>query len=158
MTRRYLCGAVHPRTRWYVRPAPRRLRLASGDHPHKGADMVEPGESQAADAEIVRNAVLHLANEQPLLADLIGMPDPSHVTIVCTNLRTLGGKRPVFADDSASTFFFPIAHIRFVEIPPTPTAAGASQPAEAEPVAVGAGDAGADLEIDEEFLRRIRDA
>jgi hypothetical protein len=77
------------------------------------------------------------------------------MAVICTNLRTVDGKRPVFIDFSSSTFVFPMAAIRFVEIPkPGEEAARAASltsrtddEAEEE-----------DLEIDEDFLRRIREA
>lgn len=112
---------------------------------------------------MIRNAVLHIMNEQPMLADLFEMPTPGDVVLRCTNLRTMNGKRPVFVDDSASVFFFPYLHLRFVELMPASlagtafevavpagvTASTPDQPAEAEDEA--------DLEIDEDFLRRIRE-
>jgi len=107
---------------------------------------------------VIRNVILHLNNEQPLLADLYELPGSGDVGLRCTNLRAMNGKRPVFVDDSASVFFFPYLHIRFVEIPPgemgeaglpVPVGVGAEADAEAEPEA--------DLEIDEDFLRRIRE-
>ena len=57
-------------------------------------------------------------NEQPLLADLIGMPAAGDVTLVCTNVRSTTGKRPVWADNLESVYYFPWIHIRFLEIPP----------------------------------------
>lgn len=112
---------------------------------------------------VIHDAVLHINNEQPLMADLFEMPATTDITLRCTNLRTLNGKRPVFADDQASIFYFPLAIIRFVEILPSSLteegdrplvlAAGArngrgpAEPAEPEP----------ELEIDEDFLRRIRE-
>lgn len=111
---------------------------------------------------VIRNAVLHIMNEQPLLADLFEAPAPGDVGLRCTNLRTLNGKRPVFVDDSASIFFFPYLHIRFVEIPPG--AVSGSDPALAvdvieatAPVPAPEPDPEPDLEIDEDFLRRIRE-
>jgi hypothetical protein len=113
---------------------------------------------------VIHNAILHLNNEQPLLADLFDLPGSADVGLRCTNLRTMNGKRPVFVDASASVFFFPYLHIRFVEIPPAaaaetglpmPVPVGVAvepAPAPAEPEDDG------DLEIDEDFLRRIRDA
>jgi hypothetical protein len=103
----------------------------------------------------IRNAVIHMSNDQPLVADLFGTPDPSDIGLLCTNLRTLSGQRPVFADDMRSTFFFPFTQIRFIEILPPRDApplldAPAPGAAAAEPEA--------DLEIDEDFLRRVRDA
>ena len=109
---------------------------------------------------MIRNAVLHLLNEQPVLADLYDMPKALDQGLICTNLRTMDGKRPVFVDRMDGVFFFPYLHLRFVEIPSAssglaeiepPADAGASpegEAAEAEP----------DLELDEDFLRRIRDA
>jgi hypothetical protein len=111
---------------------------------------------------VIQNAVIHITSEQPLLADLYEMPTSADVTLRCTNLRTLNGKRPVFADDSDSVFFFPWILIRFLEIPPTAQEGGRR-------VAIGAGvrpghgpdgaadEAEGDLEIDEDFLRRIRE-
>jgi hypothetical protein len=112
---------------------------------------------------VIRNAVLHIINEQPLLCDLFEMPAPADVALRCTNLRMLDGKRPIFIDDMASVFVFPYLHIRFVEVP-SASAADSGMPVE-RPVAAAmvashaapspADDA--DLEIDEDFLRRIRE-
>lgn len=66
---------------------------------------------------MIRNVSIHVANEQPLLADLFALPVASDAGLVCTNVRTLDGKRPVFIDDAASTFFFPYHVVRFLEIP-----------------------------------------
>jgi hypothetical protein len=115
---------------------------------------------------VIRNVILHINNEQPLLADLYEPPSPGDVGLRCTNLRQMNGKRPVFVDDVKSIFFFPYLHIRFVEIPPGamasadsslatvdeadapgPQGRGATPPPEPEP----------ELEIDEDFLRRIRE-
>ncbi len=93
-------------------------------------------------------AVIHLLNDQPVVADLVEDPKPGDIAVICTNVRTLEGRRPVFIDQSDSTFVFPYAGIRFVEIPsgkaPVREAEVAAEPEE--------------LEIDEDFLRRVRDA
>ncbi len=110
---------------------------------------------------MIRNAVIHIANEQPLVADLLETPKPDDLTLLCTNLRTLNGTRPVFVDASDSLFVFPFAIIRFIEIPAgsrgevvvgeeRPEAGSPSAP-ESEPAAEP------DLEIDEDFLRRVRE-
>ncbi|MFI5226017.1 MAG: hypothetical protein ACHQ3P_05025 [Candidatus Limnocylindrales bacterium] len=131
--------------------------------------------------------VVHLANEQPLLADLFDMPGPGDLALICTNLRTMNGGRPVFADDSSSFFVFALSFIRFVEIPPAsqreagldmetlealsfagPSDRGrvAAPPRPSGPPAVRPGDPGRpsktsesepELEIDEDFLKRVRD-
>lgn len=99
-------------------------------------------------------AILHLLSDQPLAVDLLEIPKPSDLAIVCTNVRTIDGKRPVMIDFTSSTFVFPMATIRFVEVPLAAAEqeriAGLqalSEPAEPE-----------DLEIDEDFLRRVREA
>jgi hypothetical protein len=79
---------------------------------------------------MLRNVIIHIANEQPILADLLMEPKASDVVVICTNLRTMGGKKPVFIDKTDSTFLLPLAHVRFVEIPQTSVAASdADQPA-----------------------------
>src|SRR5262245_55282121 len=67
----------------------------------------------------VIRAILHLMNDQPLAVDLLEQPTPGDIAVICTNVRTLDGKRPVFIDFTASTFVFPMAAVRFVEIPQT---------------------------------------
>lgn len=132
---------------------------------------------------VIRNVCIHLANEQPLLADMFDLPAASDAGLVCTNVRSLDGKRPVFIDSSTATFFFPYHIIRFLEIPegavdlrrPADATGGqghASDPGQGSgsgvtsrlPVLVGAGgengadgDPDVELEIDEDFLQRIRD-
>ncbi len=99
-----------------------------------------------------------------MLADLFEPPSPGDVGLRCTKLRTMNGKRPVFVDDSDSIFFFPYLHIRFVEIPPGAIAGtgdsmaletgGDEVPVRRQPAAP---EVEPDLEIDEDFLRRIRE-
>lgn len=113
---------------------------------------------------MIRNVVVHIANEQPLLADLYEMPNASDVSMICTNVRMLDGKRPLFVDNSDSVFAFPYLHIRFVEIlPGSVTGMPETDIAMPDVAALdGGGDDGGDdgdvdLELDEDFLRRIRD-
>ena len=112
---------------------------------------------------MIRDVILHVNGEQPLLADLFEAPSPGDVGLRCTNLRQMNGKRPVFVDDVASIFFFPYLHIRFVEIPPgaitgTDPSMAVTAEGDEEPVAQpSAPEVEADLEIDEDFLRRIRE-
>jgi hypothetical protein len=113
---------------------------------------------------MIRNVVLHLNNEQPVIVDLFELPKAVDLGVRCTNMRTLDGKRPVFIDDITAVFFFPYLHVRFVEIPPR-ALVGTELEVPVE-VAVVAGPAPSDdaslddddnLEIDEDFLRRIRE-
>ena len=100
-------------------------------------------------------AILHLLNDQPLTVDLLEEPKPSDQSIVCTNVKTIDGKRPVFIDFSSSTFVFPVAMVRFVEMPTEAVAqADGSRPM----MSALDDDDGDELEIDEDFLRRVREA
>ena len=107
---------------------------------------------------MIKNVVVHILNEQPLLADLYELPKSEDQGLLCTNLRMMDGKKPIFIDRIDAIFFFPYLHIRFLEIPPAtdgvvvveaPVEEAAPGPAEAE--------ADEDLELDEDFLRRIRE-
>ena len=104
---------------------------------------------------MIRDAVLHLINEQPLLIDLFEAPSPGDTVLVGTNLRTMSRARPLFAEREDSTFVFPYTHIRFVELPLAAAAFESAEPilsiqlAEPEPEP--------DLEVDEDFLRRVRE-
>jgi hypothetical protein len=95
-----------------------------------------------------------MVSDQPLAVDLLEMPKPSDIAIVCTNVRTIDGKRPVMIDFTNSTFVFPMAMIRFVEVPQASAEQErvAGLQALAEPVEPE------ELEIDEDFLRRVREA
>ncbi len=96
-----------------------------------------------------------MPSDQPLSIELLEMPTPTDVAIVCTNVRSVDGKRPTFIDFSDSTFVFPVNSIRFLEIPRSmaeaeryaSTAATAIRPEEPD-----------ELEIDEDFLRKVREA
>ncbi len=110
---------------------------------------------------MIRNAVIHISNEQPLIADLYEMPTALDVSLVCTNIRMLDGKKPVFIVHASSVFVFPYATIRFLEIIPGSATGLTNQSDEVVPVASN-GHASepveeVDLELDEDFLRRIRE-
>ena len=112
---------------------------------------------------MIRNAVLHLSGEQPVVVDLFELPEAVDLGVRCTNMRTLDGKRPVFIDDIKAVFFFPYEHVRFVEIPARSLIGTELEaPEEVAVAAVAAAPATEsldddNLEIDEDFLRRIRE-
>ena len=111
---------------------------------------------------MIRNAVIHISNEQPLLADLYAMPVSTDASLVCTNIRMLDGKKPIFIDHATSVFVFPYLHIRFIEIMPgaatgMPDAPEDDVPAAVAPESIEDAEPEVELELDEDFLRRIRD-
>ena len=95
-------------------------------------------------------------NDQPVTVELAAMPTPGDTTIVCTNVRTNDGKKPVFIDFATSTFVFPMAGIRFVEV--LEAADEAARSAARLAAVTAEADDTDDLEIDEDFLRRVREA
>lgn len=105
-----------------------------------------------ASEAMIRDAVIHLFNEQPLLADLLEAPLPGDISLLCTNLRMMNRKRPIFVDDGQSTFVFPYSQIRFVELP-----RGAEEHSGARLPLPASRDEPDEIELDEELLRRVRD-
>ena len=83
---------------------------------------------------MIRDAVIHMQGEQPLVADLPTLPMAGDSCLVCTNLRTLDGKRPTFVDEVGSTFIIPLQHVRFIEIQPDGGTARPRPPGPARPV------------------------
>lgn len=102
---------------------------------------------------MIRGVVIHLMGEQPLLADLEALPTPTDACLVCTNLRLTSGLRPAFVHHTESTFLFPLVHVRFVEIPPG--VLGEEVKAD-ETVALSLPEP--ELDLDEDLLRRVREA
>jgi hypothetical protein len=94
-------------------------------------------------------AVIHPISDQPLVVDIEEMPTAADVSLVCFNIRTIDGKRPKFIDRKNSTFVFPLASVRFVEVYSGEAGTSEEPGVEVEPE---------ELEIDEEFLRRVREA
>jgi len=119
---------------------------------------------------VIRDAVIHMNNEQPLVCDLREMPDTSDAGLLCTNLRLVDGRKPTFIDATDSWFVIPYHIIRFVELPLNSVEAGErlALPAgriversdEDDADLEDAGDEEGDEDMDdasEELLQRIRE-
>lgn len=133
---------------------------------------------------MIRNVILHLHGEQPMKADIESLPKSEDAGLLCTNLRTLEGRKPISTEYLDSVFLLPYNVIRFIEIPraaiheagldedlPSPAELPAEAtavpdgthvlvtPAPGESAIGGVEDDGFDgLAPDEELLRRIREA
>jgi len=137
---------------------------------------------------MIRNVILHLNGEMPMKADIESLPTAADAGLLCTNLRTLEGRKPISTEFLDSVFVLPYNVIRFIEVPREEIAgAGANTepgmprnpaqlPADAEAVPEYASvvvtpppatarepepveeAALEDMEPDEELLRRIREA
>ena len=102
---------------------------------------------------MIRDAILHLLNEQPLIVDLPALPAAGDTCVVCSNLRMTSGKPPVWADRGDNVFVFPLGQVRFLEVPAIAADVGPSD----EMAVVDRGPNEAELELDEDLLRRIRE-
>ena len=60
--------------------------------------------------------VIHLFNEDPVLADMDKLPEPTHLSIVITNPRRRDGKALSYVTEGAQTFVFPWSRISFLEV------------------------------------------
>lgn len=60
--------------------------------------------------------ILHLMNEDPVLAEMDALPDPTHQSIVVTNPRRRDGRPLHYVTEGATAFIFPYSRITFIEI------------------------------------------
>ena len=89
------------------------------------------------------------------------MPTAADVSLVCTNVRMLDGKKPIFVDHVELDLRLPVRHDPVHRDPGRrrdglPSGPGRG-PRAVSPTAADEREAEADLELDEDFLRRIRD-
>jgi hypothetical protein len=136
---------------------------------------------------MIRNVILHLVGELPMKADIESLPTAADAGLLCTNLRTMEGRKPISTEYLDSVFLLPYHALRFIEIPRESIHAGgphadlpviqAALPAEAgavsddarvlitpppttaQPASPSADEEALEhLEPDAELLRRIREA
>jgi hypothetical protein len=126
---------------------------------------------------MLRDVIVHMRNEQPLLADLLFESAPTDMLLICRHLRTMNGEKPDFINWTDSVFAIPLGHIRFVEIPEAAIEklqAERAARAEADKPGGESGgtllerlawldigrkrEAGAAEELDGDLLRRVREA
>jgi hypothetical protein len=60
--------------------------------------------------------VVHVHNEDPFVAEMEQLPDPSHTFITVTRPRRRDGKALSFITDGATSFLYPWNRISFIEI------------------------------------------
>ncbi len=63
--------------------------------------------------------LLHIANSDPIVAEMETMPDKTATHIICTNPRARDGKPLHYIDPEAVRFMFPWHRITFIEIYPS---------------------------------------
>lgn len=60
--------------------------------------------------------IVHLLNEDPILAEIDSWPDPTHQSIVIQNPRRRDGRPLHYVTEGATAFIFPWSRITFVEV------------------------------------------
>jgi hypothetical protein len=60
--------------------------------------------------------IVHLNNEDPILAEIEKMPGPSDQTLVLMNPRRRDGRSVHYVTEGATSFVFPWTRISFIEI------------------------------------------
>lgn len=60
--------------------------------------------------------ILHVHNEDPIVAEIDELPDPNHTYVMIRNPRKRDGKALNYITDGATAFIYPWTRITFVEI------------------------------------------
>ena len=60
--------------------------------------------------------IVHLMNEDPIVAEIDSWPDPTHQSIVIQNPRRRDGRPLHYVTDGATAFIFPWSRITFIEV------------------------------------------
>ncbi len=63
--------------------------------------------------------LLHLPNEDPILAEIDELPKPDDTNVTVTNMRKRDGTRLSYVDGEAEKFIFPWHRITFIEVMPS---------------------------------------
>jgi hypothetical protein len=65
---------------------------------------------------VAKVVILHIVNEDPIMADMEDLPDPSATYFVCTNLRKKDGKPVNYLERGVKTVLFPWNRVSFIEV------------------------------------------
>ncbi len=60
--------------------------------------------------------IIHVMNEDPILAEMESLPDPTHQSIVIQNPRRRDGRQLHYVTEGAMAFIFPWTRITFIEV------------------------------------------
>lgn len=67
----------------------------------------------------MQTIIIHIANEEPILAEVDDLPAPGDQVIYCTNPRKRDGKDLHYVQSEVQTIILPWWRINFIEILPT---------------------------------------
>jgi hypothetical protein len=60
--------------------------------------------------------IIHVMNEDPILAEMDSLPDPTHQSIIIQNPRRRDGRQLHYVTEGATAFIFPWTRITFIEV------------------------------------------
>ena len=62
--------------------------------------------------------IIHLQNEDPMVAEMEELPEPHAVSFRCVNPRRRDGKPLHYIDPECTSFIFPWTRVSFIEVMP----------------------------------------
>lgn len=65
---------------------------------------------------MARSVIIHLINEDPILADMEDLPSPTATCVAFTNPRKRDGKAATWITPGATAFIFSMARVNFIEV------------------------------------------
>ncbi len=60
--------------------------------------------------------IIHLQNEDPVVAEMDSLPDPTHQCVFLVNPRRRDGRSLHYVTEGATSFIFPWSRITFIEV------------------------------------------
>ena len=63
--------------------------------------------------------IVHLLNEDPMVAEMEELPDPNAVSFRCVNPRRKDGKALTYIDEQCTHFIFSWNRVSFIEVMPS---------------------------------------
>ncbi len=65
---------------------------------------------------MAKTVILHVVNEDAIVADMEDLPDPSANYFVCTNIRKKDGKPVSYIERGVKQVLFPWNRVSFIEV------------------------------------------
>jgi len=65
---------------------------------------------------MVQEIIIHFTNEDPVVAEMEHLPDPTHQNILVFNPRRRDGRPLHYVTEGARAFVFPWSRISFIEV------------------------------------------
>ncbi len=63
--------------------------------------------------------LIHIANEEPIVAEMEKLPEPNDTIIIALNPRMRDGKDLRYLEKNVTTVIWPVSRVGFIEILPT---------------------------------------